>query len=715
MGVWRKPVRIARDLEAIGLLVVISIASALLLLPRGDDGLVGLPTLLEAELAPRTVTSPRAFSTPDPDLTKETRERARAAVHPIFDHLLESPRMAKMRFTEAMEAADAAPHRDQLSVLRALLGVELDRKTGLLLVAPERREVVMEAVSLLVEATYQRQIVSDPSRVPLRRAMTVRAVDANGRVTSERLVLVGSEEAEALIAPLAAHRRVGELAVQRLAHLSPRLKVGVSTIVRALVAPNLVQNAQETLRRRQLAWLSVKPTVIPVQRGEKILRAGERITKRDLLLLDALKKLEAPQARLRSILGSALLGAMLAWLAYRAASLAYRHRRPRQRDLIFLATVFVVHLLIGWGGFKVVAWLAEIKPISGLPVASYRLLLPLSVTTIVVRLAASPLAAVATTPVVGLMAGWMMDGDLDYAAFGMMGSLAAASVELGAKRTFLSAGLGAGFAQGAAVVGTALLNAKFQLSVVVVHAGLGLMSGVLAGLLARAVLPAVEALFGYTTPVGLAAFADAEHPLMRGLLVDVPGTYHHSLNVGGLAEAGARAIGSDRLLARVGGYLHDVGRIRGQRDPEVRRKTAMTLAVEHRFPAALAQILAEQPHENGNVSGGEKHPKPRSKTSALVALADQVESALAGREGQFREVSSLETVVRAEIRSAVSSRVLDEAALELRELAAVSRAFTEALQARFVGGDSDVGGGSFPLATSTISRTRETSPSNPLS
>jgi putative nucleotidyltransferase with HDIG domain len=421
--------------------------------------------------------------------------------------------------------------------------------------------------------------------------------------------------------------------------------------------------------------------------------------------------------------GAAILGALFAWLGLRVARHGYRHRHPKQRDHVFLASALVGFLLFVWMGYKTVDWLAEVEPLGPMGADVYRLLLPVAGVVIVVRLAAGVLVAAAAAPVCALFAGYMMDGDLTFAAYTLAGGLAAAAVEGGAKRMVLSAGLRAGVAQALVAVGASLLDADLELQEAGVRVAGALGSGLLAALLARATLPAVEALFGYTTPTGLAALADAEHPLLRELLVESPGTYHHSLHVGALAEAGAAAIGSDRLLARVGGYFHDVGRLRrahgeagpssewarGGRlrrsaslagpgldgaarvpSPPERRAAAGELASGHRFPPELAQILAEQPHESArDLQPG--RPKPRSKASALVFLADWVEDALRGREGSVEDADALEALVREEVRAAVAGRFLDAADLELRELAAVTEAFAAVLGPRFRSSPTDEG------------------------
>ena len=680
---WRKPGRLVRDLEVVGLLAGIAVASSLLLLPRGDSGLIGLPELRAGEVAPRTVKSPRAFSVLDPVATTQTRERARDAVRPVFDHLLGITGEPAQRLARALEAANAASSAEAGEVFEASLGIEVEPEQAAAIVRTSQPEAVVDAASMLLEAVSSKQLTPDPALPSAYPAITVRTIDPDGKVTSERQ-LSGLELGEVL-GPNQARAEVDALAADRLGHLPSRLRHSVAKIVKELLTPNFVPNAQETLRRRKTAWELAKPSMILVGRGERIVRGGERVTERDLSLLRALAALESPRARFQSMLGSGLLGTLLAWLGYRSARYAYRHRLPKKRDLVFLASAFGAYLLCVWLGFKMVEWLTWVDPVHEIPRQGYRLILPMAAVGIVVRLSAGPVAAAAAAPVFGFLSGWMMDGDLDFAAYAFAGAFAAASTEPGAKRIVLAAGIRAGIAQAVVAISAPLLAAELEPAQALVLVALALVSGLVSSLIARVTLPAVEAIFGYTTPTGLAAFADFEHPLLRELLLEVPGTYHHSLQVGALAEAGARSIGSDRLLARVGGSLHDVGRLGGALPPEERRRVASRLAGEHRFPPELAQILAEQPHEAGRApEPSARRPKPRSKTAALVALADQVEDALRGREGEMESRGALEREVSAEVRAAMARGILDEAALELRELAAVAVAFAEALGPRFV-------------------------------
>ena len=91
---------------------------------------------------------------------------------------------------------------------------------------------------------------------------------------------------------------------------------------------------------------------------------------------------------------------------------------------------------------------------------------------------------------------------------------------------------------------------------------MGLANGILASILTIGTLPFLETAFGITTPVKLLEMSNPNHPLLKRLMMEAPGTYHHSILVGNLAEAAADAIGADSLLVRVGSYFHDIGKIK---------------------------------------------------------------------------------------------------------------------------------------------------------
>src|SRR4029077_2248424 len=193
-----------------------------------------------------------------------------------------------------------------------------------------------------------------------------------------------------------------------------------------------------------------------------------------------------------------------------------------------------------------------------------------------------------------------------------------------------------------------------------------LISGAGAGLLAFAAMAMIGHLFRITTVFELRELADPNHPLLRQLLLRTPGTYHHSLLVANLAERAAEVIGADPLVARVGAYYHDIGKMRNplafienqtgtnphdELDPAVSAsivsahvRDGLALADRYRLPPQIREIihghhgtsiiryfhtLAQQ---RGSVidEAAFRHPgpKPRSKEAGIIMLADGTEAAV---------------------------------------------------------------------------------------
>jgi len=194
------------------------------------------------------------------------------------------------------------------------------------------------------------------------------------------------------------------------------------------------------------------------------------------------------------------------------------------------------------------------------------------------------------------------------------------------------------------------------------------MSGVGSAILVVGVLPLMEDLFGITTTFKLLELASPSQPLLRELQMKAPGTYHHSILVGNLAEAGAEAIGADALLVRVGSYYHDIGKTKrpyffvenqlgmtNQHDRISPRLSALVItahvkeglemAREHKLPAIIQEFIAthhgtslvsffyhQAVQAKGQRSVQEEHfrypgPRPRTRETGVVMLADGVEAA----------------------------------------------------------------------------------------
>jgi putative nucleotidyltransferase with HDIG domain len=247
--------------------------------------------------------------------------------------------------------------------------------------------------------------------------------------------------------------------------------------------------------------------------------------------------------------------------------------------------------------------------------------------------------------------------------------------------------------------------------------GYGLFNGFISTILTIGLLPIFESLFDVTTDITLLELSDLNHPLLKRLSLEAPGTYHHSIIVGNLAEAGAKAIGANTLLARVGAYYHDIGKVD---KPEYFVENQMGAKSKHEKLTPSMSALILESHVKEGVEMGEEvnlpqavidfihqhhgttvmryfynkaleqgarqdlkdeyrypGPRPHSKETAIVMLADAVEAA--SRVLEDPKPSRLKSLIRKIIDSKLEAGELSDSDLTFKELSAVEHAFLPVL------------------------------------
>ncbi len=271
---------------------------------------------------------------------------------------------------------------------------------------------------------------------------------------------------------------------------------------------------------------------------------------------------------------------------------------------------------------------------------------------------------------------------------------------------------------------TTLHPEQYEILTVFDMAGASIAGGVISTLLALAVLPLLETSFDTSTDITLLELSDLSHPLLQRLALEAPGTYHHSLIVANLAQAAADEIGANSLLARVASYFHDIGKIvkpdffaeniNARPNPHdniapsmstliisAHVKEGFSMAKHHKLPRSIINVisehhgtsvmtffhhkakelqLAENADEN-NISSAEiddssfryPGPKPSSKESAIICLADSIEAA--SRSIEKTQPSYIEGIVNDIIHAKVNDGQLDNSTLTFGELSIIKRSF----------------------------------------
>lgn len=249
-------------------------------------------------------------------------------------------------------------------------------------------------------------------------------------------------------------------------------------------------------------------------------------------------------------------------------------------------------------------------------------------------------------------------------------------------------------------------------------------SGIICGVAVSGTMPVLENLFGLATNISLLELSDFNHPLLKKMILEAPGTYHHCLVVGNLAERAAESIGANSLLARIGAYYHDIGKLahpeyfmENQRllskhaglTPSMSKmiivnhvKEGIELARKYRLKPAIIDFITQH-HGNGLVyyfyrkaleeieqdekiyEEGFRYPGPRptSKETAIVLLADSVEAA--SRVISEPRAAKIEEVVHKVINNKFIDGQLDNCELTLKDLEKIAQVFTHMLSGIYHG------------------------------
>jgi putative nucleotidyltransferase with HDIG domain len=358
----------------------------------------------------------------------------------------------------------------------------------------------------------------------------------------------------------------------------------------------------------------------------------------------------------------------------------------------------------------------------------YAALVPLTATTLVLTLAYNPQFALMMSLSLTLAMTTALGGDLNYLLV-QMGGQASAVLLLRNVRTrtrLIEVGFGAGLAYLAMTVAVGLLSGQTG-RFILFDAGRNFGWGGLAGFLVSGALPVVERCFSIVTDISLLVLADGSHPLMQELLVRAPGTYTHSMTVATLSEASAEAIGANPLLARVGSYFHDIGKMlkphyfienqAGENrhdalEPALSTlvimghvKDGVALAEEYRLPRPIIDFIRQhhgttlveyfyrealkQQESQGQgpcplePSFRYPGPKPQSRENGIVMLSDSVESA--SRALSDPTPGSLRKLVHDLLLKRLLDGQFEESGLTLTELHRIEESLCKGLIALYHG------------------------------
>ncbi len=483
----------------------------------------------------------------------------------------------------------------------------------------------------------------------------------------------------------------------------------IPTVLRTCVKPNMIIDEEATEEARQKAREAVEPVVY--QQGQNIIREGDRITNSQVELLRSLGLLTDDHYDY-SVYGGAVILTVLAMISL--LMMLRLLMKDVLTDIRKLSVILIILVLcFGFASLATLLPSLYIIPIAlgmilGTVLIGYRAGIAL---TIPLALLFSGITSVASSTtfydVVLIMANtlscgaatvWFLKGRPQRLRVLVSGVIAAVFSLI-------------------MIVGVKLLTSAETLDMI--KTGVWALAGsILSGVLAIALQPVFEGLFHLATPSRLLEITNPNQPLMKRLMLEAPGTYHHSIIVANLAEAAADKIGANTFLARAGAYYHDIGKLKrpgyfseNQRggnphentDPYVsaailtsHTKDGALIAQKEHLPPEVMDIIVQHHgvtpvmffyHKALQMADG-KHvdindfryagPKPQTKEASIVMLADTIEAAV--RSMKDPTPKGIDQFIERLIRGKLEDGQLSDCPLSLRDIDQICSAFSGILK-----------------------------------
>jgi putative nucleotidyltransferase with HDIG domain len=639
------------------------------------------------EVIREDIAAPRAISFESSTLTEEARRTARAGVAPQFDYTADN--------AIAIANEQAAAFTQRVGRVDTAFATDL---------TPEERTALLEtSITGLSDTAQETLLAIDAPRWAAVRTEAARVLDATLR-TELRDTAVADTRATI------SGRMGGDL--------DEAERMLAAEIIRPLIVPN--SSFSQTLwdQARDRAAENVAPVRVEIAQGQVVVRNGEPLTAADLEVIEELGLGQDAPLDLATFAGWFLLAVLtvamlLAWIWRFRPALWHRDNVLLLVGLLLVGTALALKVT---AGREVLGYFLPTAAIGML----LAILLDASIATIVMA-------------VIAIVGGALAGVSLEFASYIFLGGLAGiVAVRKGDRlQVFVQAAI-AVFIVNALVVsvfsllGTTDIRGVLELWFASAVAAAG------SSVAAVGTFAVLGSAFGILTVFQLLELANPSQPLLRRLLVETPGTYHHSLMVGNLAERAAETIGADPLVTRVAAYYHDVGKlanplafienqagaenIHDQLEPEVSAqilkqhvadgidaayaarlpKAMIAYIPQHHGTAVMSYFLARARERAAEPFGGlstaegakaaaavderkfrHAGPKPQTREAALIMLADSVEASV--RSLSSREEPAIRAMVGRIIDERIADGQLDECDLTMRDLEKIKGAFVEQL------------------------------------
>ncbi|MBO4351592.1 MAG: HDIG domain-containing protein [Proteobacteria bacterium] len=592
--------------------------------------------------------------------------------------------------------------REHKSVFVNAVGYDLGDEAYQWLVSEQFSEFIEEGLLQEFDTVLGQMIVA--SRDSLDAVENFTIYDSNGkRDVSDKTKVTSQADAE---------ERLTRLLKLRF----PQIPESILDYFKQFVRPNLEFDETETHREKQNVSATTAELLIleEYKKGQTIVARGNPIEQKHYEVFEQVQRQGDYENRHGYWVALGIVVLILLFMSWRSI-LAETAKRQKMRDVVYMATSVLMYTAL----LRLSVLLCNVLGTVYHWPYSLLLIFPFACGPMLLRVVINRyyayLFAVCSVVLTGLI---VEDGMI--LTYAIVSSMAGCLLMVRPKRSnvifkrgFLMGGISALMALGIYLLrGTNMTEADYCVVFL-----LGLGSGMLATGVLMIGLPVAESIFGYVTSNKLLELSNLEHPALKTLFLEAPGTYQHSIMVGSLNEAAAEAIGANAVLARVGGYYHDIGKVKNAQyfaenqrgdNPHNRLKPNMSalilkaherdgleIAKKYKLPQDIMDFIAthhgtsrieyfyqrakeqqERVHEEDYRYPG---PRPQTRETGICMVSDSVEAAV--RSLPDKSPDKILVLVRKLINSKFADGQFDECDLTLRDLNDIANALLGILNA----------------------------------
>ena len=650
--------------------------------------------LKKGQICSKDILSPKTFEFIDLEETQNLKEKASRSIEEVYDlNLVNIENVEKqvdsifLKIKEYREKLNNSSENNNVN-----LTVNEEKLTD-----NDLREIAKE-INVNLELNMDEQIIIDGLQLD---KLSLNKINRDVKTSVRKIMEQGIKEADLENAKKQLVREISEISIS---HYDALIASEIGTI---LIRPNLFLNEEETEKRRQEAISSVNKVERTIQIGQIIIRKGDIVTSEDIAILNALG-LQNPKINFSNIIGIILITTICFSLLILYLNYYYPDIYKDINKLILLSIICIFIVLFAKITLQVSGYL--------IPIASASMLIAISLSFEI---------AILVTVILSFLISFIPGGEMNYTIVLIVsGIVSIYSIRSATQRSSLTrAGLMVAGVNIVAISALGLINNENYYLILKDNLW-GILNGFLAVILTIGILPFLESFFDITTSFKLMELSNPNQPLLKKLIVEAPGTYHHSIVVGNLSETAAEEIGGNGLLARVGALYHDIGKIKrpyffienqeayknihDDLEPSLSAlviashvKEGVELANKNKLPKDIINIITqhhgtglityffhralqengasveEVAEENYRYSG----PKPQTKETAIILLADSLEAAT--RTLANPTPSRIKNLVKEIIQKNLENGQLEECDLTLKDLDKIGDSFSRILTGMF--------------------------------